>query len=702
MSLVQVVSKNLTVAGTTQTSSAITTTAKNALAFCAAYNAVSSGAVTPSDSTGQTWTLVATYAGGATGLTLAVWVAKNITGNAANTFTFATTGADTPTIFVAEFSGRDLVTPFDLFLTASDTVAASGAHTTGTINARGGDDLLAFVVSGALSQSFTASGSWAIPPNGTITTATGYDAFVQAINGANNGNNPNTYAVGTADKLDAFIIALKPPPLPYSDEWLDYFNEVPEVYALVNGFQQQDVVPQFNETDFDWLQESGEDDPWVAVESASAAIGADNVASSASQYYGEDAELEEQLDDGVDQAALDAGQTTDNFPPTYLEEPWDWFQEIDDDEWMLRDTDVLVGDVVDATSLVLDSLLIADDGNDGADNDFFLDEFSTNTDADLPPIDPWNHLLTDDDDYVVTDDYLNINNVGPTPITVEDGWDQEHFGTDDADAQWTEDGYLNESQLTVEDPWDFNPNDPDDELYQMLDADPVGPSVLVAASPPPEDPWDWTQHEDDYVVPDDYAIIDVAPNADSPVDDAWDWAGTDDADDYVVVDDYVLQDNTPITPEDAWDHFTTDPDDEAYLVLDADQVSVPQPAAIEDPWDWTQDADDDEWTLRDTDAVEPLPTLGTPTDGWDHFTTDDDDWAVPDDYAQTDFIVPPSQFVDDPWDHFYENAEDNSFDYSVENAALPLSVYESDPNFEVYMPEQLYTVMWLPAGMGSC
>src|SRR5271168_790990 len=104
MSLVQVVSRNLTTAGTTQTTSSISTTALNCLAFCAVYKSVNAGVVTPSDSTGQTWVLVSTYSGGASGLTLAVWIAKSITGNAANTFTFATTGADTPTIFVAEFS----------------------------------------------------------------------------------------------------------------------------------------------------------------------------------------------------------------------------------------------------------------------------------------------------------------------------------------------------------------------------------------------------------------------------------------------------------------------------------------------------------------------------------------------------------------------------------------------------------------------
>jgi hypothetical protein len=152
--------------------------------------------------------------------------------------------------------------------------------------------------------------------------------------------------------------------------------------------------------------------------------------------------------------------------------------------------------------------------------------------------------------------------------------------------------------------------------------------------------------------------------------------------------------------EDQWDHFTTDPDDELCQALDADQVSVPQPAAIDDPCDWTQDEDDEWFVVFDYGAVPQLQAL-VPEDAWDHFVTDDDDYAVPEDFALITLVVVPSQFTDDVWDHFYEPAEDNNFDYAVENPILPISVYKFDPNFEVYMPEQLYTVMWLPAGMGN-
>jgi hypothetical protein len=719
--------------------------------------------VTPSDSTGLVWNLVSAYSGGASGLTLAVWYANNITGNAANTFTLATTGADTPTLFVAEFSGRDLNVPFDGFVTASDSVAASGAHTTGTISARGGDDLLAFNVSSSLSQAYTATGLWAIPPNGTVTTGVGYDAFVQYINSANNGANANTYSVAAADKLDAFIVALKPPALPYSDEWLDYFNEVPEVYASQSSYQQYDIFPQVAETDQDWNDEAGDSDAWWQAEDQSGPVVADNVAGSAVQYFGEDAEL---LDEVLNLEYSAGGyQTSDNTPPLGsfgLYEPFDWFQEIDDDEWVTRDESNVQNPTVTATVSQVEDPPWEDEDPD----DFFADDFG-NDDADLPQNDAWDHWPTDDDDYVVIDDYLAITNPGPLPITVEDAYD--HWPTDDDEyfivdeyalalnsLLSIEDGWQvafddfadqndefwwienetdyrlvdNNPVINLEDPYEHWPTDDDDysvqDDYQIIDVVPGAflnvedaydhwptdddeyfivdeyalVTLVVAIAQPPEDPTDWTQAEDDWAVPDDYAIIDVAPSVQVPVDDAWDWNVTDD-DDYVVVDDYALVNNTPLGSEDAWDHFTTDPDDEVYQALDADPVSVPQPAAVEDPWDWTQDADDEEWAFRDADAVQPLVGLSTQTDGWDHFSTDDDEWAVPEDYQQQSAVVAPSQFTDDAWDWFYEPAEDNDQDFAVESSALPANVYVYDPNFEVYMPQRNWVAMWLPTGMGT-
>jgi hypothetical protein len=762
MSLVQAVNSHISTAGTTQTTASISTTAKNCLTFFAVYNATSAGVVTPSDSTGLVWVLEATYTGGASGLTLGMWVARNITGNAANTFTFVTTGADTPSIIVVENNGRDLFVPFDGYISASDTVSASGAHTTGTINARGGDDLLAFNVSSSLSQAYTATGLWAIPPNGTVTTSAGYDAFVQYINGANNGNNANTYSVAVADKLDAFIVALKPPALVASDEWLDYFNEVPEVFGFPSSVQQYDVVPYFNEIDQDWLDEAGDDDAWARVEDQSAPVVANNVTGSAAQYFGEDAEL---LDEVLNLDPTTGGyQQADNTPPlgSYgLDEPWDWFQEIDDDEWVTRDESNVQNPNVVATVSQPEETYWEDEDPD----DFFADDFG-NDDADLPQNDVWDHWPTDEDDYAVEDSYVLVDfNPALLFLNAEDPWD--HFTTDDDDwaagddfintpnpllsaedpTWWDEEpdqddgtahdldpvGTDNNPVLCVEDAYDHFVTDDDDYVviddYALVDVAPNATitvedafdqfatddddyfivdefaliTLVVAPAQPPEDAYDhFITDDDDYAVPDDVQLVDVAPSLQAPVEDGWTEHCPTDDDDYVVTDDFASVNNAPATVEDAWDHFVTDPDDELYQALDADQVSVPQPQPPEDGWDhFVTDPDDELYQVLDPNAVEPFIALSSQTDGWDHFVTDDDDWVAGDDYAMVDAVVAPSQFTDDAYDWFYEPAEDNEMDFAVEAMALPSNVYVSDPNFEVYMPQRNWVAMWLPTGIGT-
>jgi len=780
MSLVQVISRNLTVGSTTQTTVAISTTPGNCLLFCAVYNPANAGAVTPSDSTNQTWVPVfnSPYPGNATGLTLAVWAAKNIAGALAapvfdssghqvtdssgnpvtssqNTFTFVTTGNDTPSIFIIEFSGRDKSVPIDLTVTASDVGLSIGSHTTGVILAKGGDDVLAFVASGAQSQAFAAGAGWAIPANGAVTTALGYDAFVQSQNSVLPGPISNTYSVTLSDKLDAIIIGLAAPRLAYSDEFYDDFNEVVDEW-WIDEPQLISLTTAIPDVDHDWLDDVGENDAWVLLEDQSSACIPDVATNSFVQYFGEDAEL---YDEALDNVPFPGTyQSSDNFPPIYFEEPWDWFQEIDDDEWTFRDTDILSANAPDLVSQVITDPWDWDEDPD----DFFADDFG-NDDSDQPKEDAWDHWTTDDDDQVLDDTPQLVDfNAAILFLNLEDGWDQEHFATLDADEQWTQDDYQNASNpllnledawdhfttddddyvvtddfasvnnngdvnvddswdwtqedddysviddyqivdviintsLTAEDAFDWFPNDPDDELFHSLNTDPVGPTLIIPFSMPVEDPWDWTQAEDDYSTPDnDFTVADVAQSFQVPVEDAWDWSGTDD-DDYWVDDTTLAGNNTPIVVDDAWEHCTTDPDDEWFITAEYSAVEPFRALLPEDPWDhWTQDSDDEEWVFRNCDAVAPFIGLNAPTDGWDHFTTDDDDYAVSDDYAKVDLVIAPSQFTDESWDWFYESAEDTEQDYALEPAKLPDSVYNVNPNYEVYMAMRTFTVIWLP------
>jgi hypothetical protein len=291
-----------------------------------------------------------------------------------------------------------------------------------------------------------------------------------------------------------------------------------------------------------------------------------------------------------------------------------------------------------------------------------LDPVGTNNNGDLCVEDQWDWANTDDDDYVVIDDYAVVDLV------------------------------MNQS-LNIEDAYDWFPADPDDETYQFLDTDSVGPTLVIPFSMPPEDPWDHTQAEDDWAIPDDYALISVLPTMQVPVADAWDHFSTDD-DDYAVTDDYQSVNNTPTVVADGWDHWLTDPDDELFLGLDYAVVLPSQDAASVDPVDhWTQDADDEEWIFRNSDAVEPKRGLPI-EDAWDHFTTSDDEWTLPEDYAIVNYIPPPSQFTDDNFDWFYEPAEDNEQDYAVTEGQVVLSVYLLNPYFEVFIPLRPFTVTW--------
>ena len=651
MSLVQVISKNLTASGTTQTTAAIGTTQGNDLVFFAVYNAANAGVVTPSDSTSQAWTPVAgsPFAGTATGLVLAAWVAKNIPGNAANTFTFATTGNDTPTVFVAEFSGRDRINPIDLTVTASDATSSSGAHTTGSISPlTRNDDLIVLNVAGTVGQSFTASGGWSIPPNGTITSSPGYDSFVQYQNNVGLGAVSNTYSVGNSDKLDAFIIALKVPQQPYSDEWLDAFNEVPEVYSVGGSYIQLDVQPQIADVDTDWSEDSGENDAWTGVEAQSGIIIPNVATNSATQYYGEDAEL---ADEALDPVAFAGGyQTID--ATSFFDDPSDWDEDPDD---------------------------------------FFADDFG-NDDADPPAADAWDWNVTDDDDYVVIDDFINLNLQAPSPITVEDAWDPQFFGEEpdqpdgtandlDAvgpnnnpvigledpfdplfdDVLFAEDDswwitvagdyplidVATVGTITIEDAWDHFAQDPDDEAYYVLDSDPIPPNTAQLA----EDPWDWfVTDDDDYAVSEDYAQPpDILQSAVTTFD--WDW--TQDSDD----EEWAFRDLDPVTvpqapcPDDAWD-WTQDADEEHFFVLDADQIPVPVPQLVEDPWDWTQDADDENFFVLDSDKAGP-DAIAPFDDAWDWSQDDVDDLAG---FFYNDQAI-PSVVVNSAAQYYGEDAE---------------------------------------------
>jgi hypothetical protein len=762
MSLVQVAKSALTVSGTTQTTPAIGTTAGNCLLFFAAYSAINAGTATPSDSTSLTWVPVpgSPFSGSATGLQLACWIAANITGNAVNAFTLATTGADTPTIFIAEFAGRSKTAPLDVTATASDATASAGAHTTGNINLGAtNDDVIAFNVSSAIAQGFTAGASWTIPPNGSNTASLGYDAFVQYRNNVVASSRTNAYSVALLDQLDGFMVGLQVPTQPYSDEWLDYFDEVPEIDLLeysTADVLDADVITFIADIHEDWNNEADDTDVWAPVESASAVVIPNITTSAAAQYFGDNAEL---YDEALDQIpSIASYQQQDIAPLLCLEDAWDHFVTDDDDQVEPEDVAV-IADVsptyVDDAPYDWDEVLV----------DFFPDDFG-NDDADLPVADgwtdwdaeeldnwameddryisasitptiptiedAWDHFAQDEDEYATPDDWLGADNnpvvnvedltwwdeepdqidfdwaeaskatSNNNPvITAEDPWD--HWSTDDDDYLVVDDFAIVDvvvnAKLTAEDPWDHMPTDDDD--YYIVDEYPLVtlvPNRVLSA----EDPWNhFVTDDDDYLVVDEVLSADgVAPSAQYPVEDAWDHFTTDD-DDYYVNDDVALVDNTPTTTEDPWDHFAPEPEEDYFYGLGADPVAPRAVDVPEDAWDhFAPEPEEDYFYGLDPGAIAPPPPIVV-ADAWDHFNTDSDDYPVIDDYALIDVaVVVASMPVEDAWVHFETDVEDNDCDFGVVDNQLLAGVYETNPEFVVYLLYRPFTAIWLPEDEG--
>jgi hypothetical protein len=200
-------------------------------------------------------------------------------------------------------------------------------------------------------------------------------------------------------------------------------------------------------------------------------------------------------------------QQQNYVPPQYYEEPFDWSYEIDDDEWaqFCDESNVQNLNVVDTTSQVF-----TEDWWEEEPVEFFADDFG-NDDADLPQNDVWDHFLTDDDDYYVDDNYLNINYPGVLPVLVEDGWDQQHFLTDDDDYIVPDDYYNAPNPLlNVEDAW----------------------GTAFDDTPDLEDEYWWIENETDYQLVDNNPVI--------TLEDVWDLYFVDDEDydyDYPIIDD---------------------------------------------------------------------------------------------------------------------------------------------------------------------
>jgi hypothetical protein len=575
-SLVQAVNSHLTIAGTTQTSGSQTTTAGNTVLFFATYNSASAGTVTPSDSQGNNYTRVASapYAGTATGRNLDCWVAQNIIGGA-TTYTFATTGSDTPSIFAVEFAGRAKVKAVDLTATASDSSSGTGSHTTGSITpAATADDIIAFNASSAVAQVFTAGGSWTIPTNGTITASAGYDAMIQYQNAVASGSAiNNTYSVTLSDKVDAFMVALQIPMQPYSDEFGDGWDEDVQSVPSVDSYQQTDRArPVVYDDAWEWTEDATDDfdtDQTLSVAVVSAQP-PDDAWDFDSEYTQPD-------------YSIDSYQQTDVPGPLTPEDAWDWdldqtqpdysvdsYQQSDspsfpalgpEDAWDF-DGDQDVPPVASVESYQQTDLVLLP-------SPIYDDAWDWDGDQDVAPVPS-------------VDSYQNVD-APPVaaPPAVDDpwDWDAEQSFDDDSDAYGIEPIGANQPQpAPVEDLGIFDEDTDDDLIDHFTNYDATIPIL--------DDAWDWDFEQavqDDF----DFYDTDAVPPPPPPtlyftIEDAWDWSEPDDYSDEPPDDDgsnAQIANVIPVPangPEDAYNHDEENIEDDLIdLIDDGSNVNNP-------------------------------------------------------------------------------------------------------------------------------
>jgi hypothetical protein len=151
-------------AGNTVVTSAIDTTGANLLVVGVGNLAGGTGTLT--DSKGNTWTALTTYATSGAGQAT-IYYAKNATVGSGHTFTFTTTSTY-PSIFVAAFSGANTTSPFDVQNGnaggGSCNATGSGGVTcaTGNITPAVNNEVWVSLVQ------FTSNGNTASPTNGTL------------------------------------------------------------------------------------------------------------------------------------------------------------------------------------------------------------------------------------------------------------------------------------------------------------------------------------------------------------------------------------------------------------------------------------------------------------------------------------------------------------------------------------------------------
>lgn len=210
--------KGSTAGATTVATAGITTTSGNMLV---ATVSVDNGPKTVSsltDSKGNTWTALTGNPQSATGSNIYAYYAKNITGGAGHTLTANLSGSAPASISLAEFSGRDTVSPVVVQQPNQESTRSSShsSAATGTIP-NSGCDLVVLVGDSALfdlgaNETYTPGTGWTLPAASDVntagTTTTSYLLYKENV-GTTTDTATWTNSAGTITAA-SWIIALAP------------------------------------------------------------------------------------------------------------------------------------------------------------------------------------------------------------------------------------------------------------------------------------------------------------------------------------------------------------------------------------------------------------------------------------------------------------------------------------------------------------
>lgn len=419
---------------------------------------------------------------------------------------------------------------------------------------------------------------------------------------------------------DEGIVGADAVPNPIVDDW-DYGAEEPDQddhdHRPSDSIVGPDVGPYPTPDDFDWAAEEPDADERDAL--GTDPVGPDAEPFPASDdwdWSAEEPDADERDALGTEPVGPDA--------PQYFSEDADVFDvDLDDDDWLTRDTDAIG---TDGTQMV------APDDWDWWGEETLPDAIEIGyQNSDAPQYfgetaDQWDHDL-DDDDWLARDS--DPVGAGGAQAVAPDEWDwsaeepdqdfREALGTDPVGASSPQ--YFGETA----DQWD---HDLDDEIWAVLGNDPVGRDGIPVAQP---DPWDWSAEEPE----DDLrAFMDVDPvglgAAGVPAFDPWDWAAEEPEDDL-----RAFLDTTPVGASavqyfgeaaDQWDH---DIDDDSWHGRDSDIVGKnASPFPFPDVWDWSAEEPEDD--IRIAIENQQVGANGVPSlfaDGWDWFSEDGMDVA---------------------------------------------------------------------------